>query len=105
MVRNGLENAFTYAKNRIEVEVRDLDDRLIEIRIHDDGEGFSPDTLASFGERRDQHRSRKTKDNRISLGLGSVIMKSVATLHGGKITASNSPNGGAVISIVLPKNA
>jgi signal transduction histidine kinase len=65
----------------------------IRVVVHDDGNGFSPEMLVKFGERRDQRLFRKTHGGKQSLGLGSVIMKSVVTLHG----------GGAVVEFVIPK--
>ncbi len=102
LFRNALENAYAYAKNKVAVEVKETGSGFIEIKIQDDGDGFSPEELARFGERREQGSGRKTRNGKPSLGLGSVIMKSVALLHGGRIAASNATGGGAIVEILLP---
>jgi len=104
LVRNGLENAFSYAKSRVEVRAWREDGKLL-VRISDDGPGFDPAMLPKFGERRGQRMIKKSQGGRLSLGLGSVIMKSVVTLHRGEIRASNAPSGGAVVEFGIPFEA
>ena len=35
-------------------------------------------------------------------GLGLAIVEAIATAHGGTATASNRPDGGAVVRLLLP---
>lgn len=102
LVRNALENAFSYARSQVEVSLHSTSQEL-GISIADDGPGFDSSSLENFGERRNQRIIAKNTGGRLSLGLGSVIMKTIVTLHGGRMKAFNSPNGGAVIEIYLPK--
>ncbi|MGZ3682814.1 MAG: sensor protein kdpD, partial [Bdellovibrionota bacterium] len=57
---------------------------------------------AKFGERRGQRMIKKTQGGRLSLGLGSVIMKSVISLHRGELRAANVPGGGADVGFSIP---
>jgi K+-sensing histidine kinase KdpD len=78
------------------------------LTIQDDGPGFSDDAIKGFGERRISRALEKSKGNRVSVGLGSVIMKTVAELHRGHVVAKNRINSsgqvlGAEIAISLPR--
>ena len=37
-------------------------------------------------------------------GLGLAIVRAVAEAHQGRVSAANGPDGGAVISMVLPRS-
>lgn len=88
LFRNAFDNAARYAANCITVKINNLKDH-IEVLIMDDGPGLSDETIQSFGKRRER-RIRKEKDpNDFSLGLGSVIMKTIAQVHGGQIEMKN----------------
>ena len=65
------------------------------ISIHDSGEGFATEILDRLFE-----PFSSTKET--GTGLGMSICQRIVEAHGGVITASNSPQGGAVISISLP---
>ncbi|MGZ3657054.1 MAG: ATP-binding protein [Bdellovibrionota bacterium] len=105
LVRNTLDNAFAYAKSKVEVELNCAANGSIQVRVTDDGEGISPEDLSKFGERREQRTVKRKKGGKLSLGLGSVIMKSVVSLHGGKLSVGNSPSGGAVVEFTLPNGS
>jgi signal transduction histidine kinase len=106
LVRNALENAFSYARSRVSVEASlDPGGQLLRVTIRDDGPGFDADSLAKFGERRGQRMIKKSQGGRLSLGLGSVIMKSVIVLHRGELKASNNPTGGAAVEFALRAGA
>lgn len=100
LVRNSLENAFSFASGKVTATLRKNGEK-IAVRVEDDGPGFDPESLITFGERRNQRMVPKTKGGRLSIGLGSVIMKTVVLLHGGEIRASNTGEGGAV-DFILP---
>jgi signal transduction histidine kinase len=102
LIRNSLENACSYAKAKVEVHAfLDASGRL-GISFRDDGPGFDADALQKFGERRGQRMIKKTQGGRLSLGLGSVIMKSVISLHRGDLRATNNVGGGATVSFTIP---
>jgi signal transduction histidine kinase len=111
MIRNGLENAFSFAKSEVTVRLRRENAGLISIAIEDDGSGFSETSLHSFGERKisrtfeHSKADENEKSGRLSVGLGSVILKTVAQMHGGSATARNRMSGnqvaGASVTITL----
>ena len=79
----------------------------IRIFVRDNGPGLSQEAIKGFGERRVSRAIEKSNGNRLSVGLGSVIMKTVAEVHRGKVLVSNrkSPAGeviGAEVQIALP---
>ncbi len=106
LFRNAFDNASRYAANNVTVKVMDLRDR-VEVLVLDDGPGLTDEALASFGKRRER-RQRKEKDPEdFSLGLGSVIMKTIAQVHGGQVEMSNfAPTGkiqGACLRVTFTK--
>lgn len=108
LFRNAIENALSFAKTRIELFIESGTDGRLVIRVRDDGPGLSDEALKSFGERRISRVLERSKDGRLSIGLGSVIMKTVAEVHRGSIKASNRTDAqgrvtGAEIRIELPR--
>lgn len=102
LFRNAFENAFSFAKSEVSLAISPRSDGKVEILIHDDGPGLSPSELAAYGEKRTTRVMTETPGGRLSVGLGSVIMKTVAQTHGGNIGISNRADGGAEVRIVLP---
>jgi len=108
MFRNCLDNALSFAKSEVTVILRiNKERRNVEIVVQDNGPGFSEKALGAFGERRISRALGTEHENRISVGLGSVIMKTVARIHRGTIQVENRtlPPGqivGAQITISLP---
>lgn len=105
MIRNAMDNAARFAKSTIALRLTESEGELC-LTIEDDGPGFTPESLESFG-RRLEHRMRKNAaEKTFSLGLGSVIMKTIAELHGGKVHVANTSRlrpGSARVEITLPK--
>jgi K+-sensing histidine kinase KdpD len=106
-VRNALENAFDFSKNKITVEFAHENDGLARLEVRDDGPGFSPEQLAKFGERRMTRVFGNQNAGRISIGLGSVIMKTILDIHRGSLTVENwidsdGARGGARVVLRVP---
>jgi nitrogen fixation/metabolism regulation signal transduction histidine kinase len=65
------------------------------IMVTDNGHGFDREMLARVFEPYVTSKPRGT-------GLGLAIVKKIAEEHGGSIEASNRPEGGAYVRVVLP---
>jgi signal transduction histidine kinase len=98
--RNLLENSLQHAPQggRVEVEAGPTVDAGLAwalCRVTDSGPGFSPEDLPRvfepfFTRRRD------------GTGLGLSIVQRIVEQHGGRISAGNLPQGGAVMEVRLP---
>jgi len=121
LFKNALDNAAKYAKSAVHVQLAQTES-MLEVKIEDDGKGILEGQAAAFGTRR-AHRFTHGQ-NELSLGLGSVIMKTIAEMHDGRIeihnratqntTAPHIPPisagaaigavSGTVVFVFLPKN-
>jgi signal transduction histidine kinase len=106
---NLLSNAIKFSPmgGSIEVEIADsvLEDGrpALECSVRDRGTGIPAEELASIFGRFNQ--SSATRNTRTGTGLGLAICRELVALHGGTIWAANRPEGGAVISFSIPKDA
>ncbi|HEX5752080.1 MAG TPA: HAMP domain-containing sensor histidine kinase [Archangium sp.] len=108
LFRNALDNAARFARGRVSVSVS-AGAEALSVRIVDDGPGMPAEQLARFGE----VRSRRTVVEegpvlRVSLGLGSVIMRTILELHRGSWRVESPPPGGepasgVALTLVLPR--
>ncbi|OJY31789.1 MAG: hybrid sensor histidine kinase/response regulator [Rhodobacterales bacterium 65-51] len=80
----------------IRIALACLRDTWLEIRVEDDGPGFSPEALEKALD-----PFFTTKGSKGS-GLGLSMVYDHATLAGGTVRLSNRPGGGASISVRLP---
>jgi signal transduction histidine kinase len=79
----------------------------VALVIEDDGPGMSQEEIALFGQRRRRRIKLSSGAGiNVSLGLGSVIMKTITELHGGSIAIESaltgeSPSNGTRFTITL----
>jgi two-component system sensor histidine kinase MprB len=95
-INNLLDNAARHTHPGTTVEVR-VD--ATGVRIRDHGDGVDPQDLPHIFDR--FYRGINSRGRQGS-GLGLAIVRQVAEQHGGSVTATNSPDGGAVFEIRLP---
>ncbi|MBT3669651.1 MAG: HAMP domain-containing protein [Chloroflexi bacterium] len=73
----------------------------ISISVKDSGPGFPEDVLPNIFDRFYRGDSSRARDQGGS-GLGLTIARRLAEAHGGKLTANNHPEGGAIFNLTLP---
>lgn len=107
MIRNGLENSFSFAKSEVEISVQKANGQSLQMCIRDNGPGLNAEALASFGKKRRTRTLKTEGSERLSVGLGSVIMIAIAQLHGGSVRIQNrsSTVPGAELTVMLPLRA
>lgn len=108
LLRNALENSSSFAKSSVRVNLERQGTQLI-ISVSDDGPGFSEQGLLDFGHKKASRVLKEdTKGQRISVGIGSVIMKEIAQLHLGTLHAENLFDSdkivGAKVSVSLKQS-
>jgi signal transduction histidine kinase len=94
---NVVRNAVRYARTKVAITVERTGSRTA-IHVDDDGPGIPPrerERLFQPFTRLEGSRDRETG----GVGLGLAIVKSVAEWHGGEARISDSPLGGARVSI------
>jgi two-component system, LuxR family, sensor kinase FixL len=69
---------------------------MIEVSITDTGPGVSADTRATLFE-----PFVTTKE--AGLGIGLSICRVIIEAHGGKLTAEDNPEGGAIFRFTIPR--
>jgi two-component system, NtrC family, sensor kinase len=70
------------------------------IRVADTGPGIPPEHLVNVFD-----PFFTTKDVGRGTGLGLTVSRRIVEEHGGRIEASNAPEGGAVFTVYLPRSA
>jgi two-component system sensor histidine kinase RegB len=98
MVFNVLDNAVEVSPDGVAFDI-DCRDGALAIEIADAGPGFSPEVLERLGA---PYNSTK---GRPGGGLGLFLSVNVARTLGGRLTARNRPQGGAIVTMTLPMSA
>jgi PAS domain S-box-containing protein len=82
-------------KRRIRLAVATTQDGLVDISVTDSGPGIPPDLMERIFENFFTTKSE-------GMGLGLALSRSIAEANGGKLVASNAPDGGACFHLILP---
>jgi len=110
MLRQGIENVvrnavrYTAASTQVEISVsrcRNNSGEVALIRVRDRGPGVPEEALSRMFlpfYRVADARDRQTGGT----GIGLAITERAVRLHGGTVTATNAPDGGLIVEIVLP---
>lgn len=99
VVINLLENATKYSKQG-HIEVRGhFNHRVLEITVGDDGPGVDPEERERMFE---PFVRGKTAAHAGGSGLGLFIAKATVEAHGGTLSLTESPTGGAQFVVTIP---
>ncbi|MGW0833025.1 ATP-binding protein [Streptomyces prunicolor] len=102
ILANLIGNALKHGGSPVRVSVRLEDDELV-IAVRDHGPGIPEDVLPHVFDR--FYKASASRPRSEGSGLGLSIALENARFHGGGITAANSPEGGAVFTLRLPRDA
>jgi len=95
-IMNGCDAMEGCERNRqLLVRTRRTEDGAVEVSVADRGRGIPPNELERIFE---PFVTTKT----FGLGLGLSICRSIVTAHGGRLWATNKPDGGATLHCELP---
>lgn len=98
VVTNLLTNALKYvpAGGRVTLTTA-ADDHQVQLRVEDDGPGIPDPDLPRVFDRYFRGSARADGS-----GIGLAVVAALVQAHAGTVTAGNSPDGGAVITVTLP---
>jgi len=100
IARNLVENAANYSPEGAEILISAArKDGTFTLRVLDSGPGIPPEDLTRIFERFYRVDKSRTAGG---TGLGLAIVKHLVELHGGRVTAANRDEGGAVFTVTLP---
>ncbi|MEV3860535.1 HAMP domain-containing sensor histidine kinase [Streptomyces sp. NPDC050095] len=104
ILANLIGNALKHGGSPVRVSVRTEDGDLGElvIAVRDHGPGIPEDVLPHVFDR--FYKASASRPRSEGSGLGLSIALENAHIHGGEITAANSPDGGAVFTFRLPRD-
>lgn len=101
-VGNLIENALKYSSKGGRIGVRAISEGdALRVEVADQGQGVPPEHLPHiFGRfyRVDANRSKETG----GLGLGLAIVRTIATLHGGRAEMSSTLGQGTTVTLLFP---
>ena len=97
-LRNFIGNAVKFSKSRVKINLKS-DEKIIEIKINDDGPGIPEDVIKKIGEPYIKSKSKELGPNS-GLGLGTFLGKTLLERQNAKLLfRRNSELGGALAII------
>jgi PAS domain S-box-containing protein len=101
-VHNLLQNASLYTPEYGQITVRgSREDDDIVIEVEDTGVGIAPQDLNGIFDRFTKVNRARTQDGS-GAGLGLAIVRKIAQIHSGTITAESTPGQGSMFRLVVP---
>lgn len=101
VAQNLVDNALSFAHARVTITVR-RDGASTLLVVADDGPGVADDVLPRLFDRFFTTRSRDRDGVGVGTGLGLALVRAVVEAHGGSVSASNRPEGGARFEAHFP---
>ena len=93
----------TPAGGRITLTSRLADGRVV-VAVTDTGTGIAPEHLPFVFDRFYKADAARAQESAPGSGLGLSIVKAIVEAHGGRVTASIPPGGGARFEVVLDRS-
>lgn len=90
----------TQVEGRVQIEARAIEGEMVELVVHDDGEGIPEEDLEKIFN--DFERSRATNTTRFDTGMGLAFCKLAVEQHGGRIWARSKRGQGSSFYFTLP---
>jgi signal transduction histidine kinase len=95
-----VDNAFKHTREGGHVQLRlENGNRAVRLAVADDGPGIPNEDLERIFERFYQSDAARSGEG---TGLGLAIARWIAQEHGGRVYASNNPQGGAAFTVEFP---
>ena len=107
VLQNLVANAARHSSQggRITLSSRAVDGHVV-LAVTDTGTGIAPEHLPFLFDRFYKRDTARSQEGAPGSGLGLSIVKALVEAHGGRVTASSPPGGGARFEVVLdPKGA
>ena len=102
-LRNFIGNAVKFSRSKVKINLKS-DQKIIEIKINDDGPGIPEDIIEKIGEPYIKSKSKELNSNS-GLGLGSFLGKTLLERQGAKLVfRRNSDLGGALVILTWSPN-
>jgi len=103
--RNLTSNAikFTNEAGSIFIDVKEFDDKFVEVSVKDTGIGISLDDREKLFKI-DEHLSTKGTNNEEGTGLGLILCKDLVIKNGGKINLESEEGKGTTFKFTIPKS-
>lgn len=101
VVKNLISNAISHSNTKESIQVStDIDDKYINIRIVDFGDGIPKDEIPLIFNK---YYSATNKFRKIGTGLGLYLAQQISLSHGGEITVESEPYKRTEFCVKLPK--
>ncbi|WP_149828757.1 sensor histidine kinase [Streptomyces tailanensis] len=100
---NLLDNAQRHARDRVAVSLRTDGDWTV-LQVADDGSGVPESDRTRIFERFVRLDESRARDDG-GAGLGLAIARDIAVRHGGTLTVTDAPGGGALFELRLPQKS
>lgn len=103
VLANLMENAISHGQTTTQIRLTVSTDGHSGIfSVQDNGSGIPPEQIPNLFTGISHSADNRTVDGKRNMGLGLTVCKAIVQAHGGTISASNLPQGGAEFIFRLP---
>lgn len=100
-IGNLVSNAIKYGRTTVHIRTVAESEPLVACMVEDDGRGLSQNEIGQLFRRFGRLSPLKTDED--GVGLGLVLVRTVATGHGGTISCESEPGKGCRFTLRLPR--